>query len=60
MGLLGKIFNFAMDSGYTTKQAIDSKIADLMDKKRRTSDPNEKSDLQKRIDDLRVRKRYLK
>lgn len=36
------------------------RIAELMDKKRRTSDPNVKNDLQKRIDDLRVKKRYAK
>ena len=60
MGLLGKVFNFVADSQYSTKQGIDMRIAELMDKKRRTSDPNVKNDLQKRIDDLRVKKRYAK
>ena len=60
MGLLGKIFNFTMDAQYSTKQEIDMRIAQLMDQKRRASDPNVKNDLQKRIDDLRVKKRYAK
>lgn len=49
-----------MDAQYSTKQGIDMRIAELMDKKRRTSDPDVKNDLQKRIDDLRVKKRYAK
>lgn len=60
MGLLGKIFNFTMDAQYATKEAIDMRIAQLMDQKRRASDPNVKNDLQKRIDNLRVKKRYAK
>lgn len=35
-----------MDAQYSTKQGIDMRIAELMDK-RRTSDPNVKNDLQK-------------
>ena len=60
MGLLGKVFNFVADSQYSTKRDIDMRIAQLMDQKRRASDPNVKNDLQKRIDDLRVQKRYAK
>lgn len=49
-----------MDAQYATKEAIDMRIAQLMDQKRRASDPNVKNDLQKRIDNLRVKKRYAK
>lgn len=52
MGLLGKVFNFVADSQYSSKRDIDMRIAQLMDQKRRASDPNVKNDLQKRIDDL--------
>ena len=55
-----KVFNFVADSQYDSKRDIDMRIAQLMDQKRRASDPNVKNDLQKRIDDLRVKKRYAK
>lgn len=60
MGLLGKVFTSMLDSSLATKEAVDRKIANLMDQKRRASDPDVKSDIQKRIDNLRVKKRYMK
>ena len=58
MGLLGKTLDIIC--GEYSKEAIDSKIVSLMAQKRSTKDRNLKNQLQNQIDNLRVKKRYMK
>lgn len=60
MGLLGALFSGLGKLGEPTKESIDRDIARLMAQKRGATDSQTKNFYQNQIDQLRIKKRYLK